>query len=250
METNLVKIIKEDLFVGTWDLSQGFDIEHRIIKRHIQNFKEEFERFGDLKKVNIHCLLNTMNIEKKRGGQVEQYLLNHEQYVFLGTLLSNTKKAIEFKVKLTEEFFRMRKVLMQIMVQRQNQEWQERRKSGIVDRREATDAIQDLAMYAKENGSKNYKMYYVCISKMQNKIVLGEETKDLAGLNIRDCVDRFSLNLLTVTDRMIAVSIAKGIKNQVHYKDIYKDLFANLEAFAMSMGRTPLLKEIKKRASK
>lgn len=36
----------EEIYVGTWYLSKGFGIEHRVLKRFINRYKGEFEEMG------------------------------------------------------------------------------------------------------------------------------------------------------------------------------------------------------------
>lgn len=261
MKGSLVKIENTNLIVGTWDLSIGFGMRHTRLKDLINEHKERLEKYGTIKKYGIS--LNNENLEleneniydqslvinndkknnkvsRKVGRQIEQYLINEEQYICLVTILPNTEKSLEFKFKLADEFIKMRKILIKLTVNRQNEEWRKKRAEGIIDRKIATDAMQDFANYAKENGSRNFSKYYMVYTKMQNDALLAKERLTKDKNNLRDCIDTRSLGVIQISDQMLAISVAEGIKNKVHYKDLFQEIKNKTEAFGISIGRTPL----------
>lgn len=270
MNTSIVKIQKNNLIVGTWDLSQGFEMRHRELRDLVEKHSHRLLKYGDLKRSglgqkneflleesdSIHDELfvanthkKTYKIKKRKGGQVEQIMLNYNQYVCLLTILPNTEKCLDFKFLLADEFIRMRKHLINITVQQQNLEWIEKRESGKIERRSSTDAMDDFCLYAKEHGSINYKKYFLIFTKMQHEALFAHEIEQYGYENLRDKLTSEDLDLIRMSDIMIKVGIAEGIKNKVHYKDIYVNVRNKVEAFALSIGRNPL-RFIKKEETK
>lgn len=251
MEKQIVKIEKNDLIVGTFDLSKGFGMRHRTLKDLIEKYKQEFQSLGEVRKGDFYsqdeenssstfCTKSAKSKRQKMGRPIEQFFINEEQYVFLGTLLPNSQQIVKFKLQLTKEFFRMRKVLIKLTVQKQNEEWHAKRAAGIIERRIETDAIKDFIEYAKSQGSQNANKYYMIISKMENASLLHLELINQKFENHRDMVDGFDLDALKMADKMVAQAIAEGMKMQMHYKDIYQLAKDRVEGFALAIGRTPM----------
>jgi len=251
MGKDLVMIKNNDLFIGTWDMSEGTKVAHRYLKEMIEKYKSEFEEFGEIKigtrnrknelvESSDLLLLTTINNEKKRGRQIQEYIINEEQAFFLMTLCKNSDFVMIFKKKLTKEFFRMRKVLIKLAIQKENEDWHERRKQGIIERRVETDAIKDFIEYAIAQGSQSAKKYYMVISKMENQSLLHLELMGQKFDNTRDMIDGFNLDALKMCDRIVAQAIRQGIKDQMHYKDIYQLARDRVEAFSLSLGKTPM----------
>lgn len=234
MDTNIVKIQDEELIVGTWDLSLGFELEHRVLKKFIKKYQSDFEEFG----FSIASQVQRRSIQ--HGGQIEEYLLTEEQATYLTTLLKNNDIVRKFKRHLTTEFFRQRKLLNKIIIQKQNSDWQAKRAAGLIERRLETDTIKDFIEYATEQGSKNAKMYYVNITKMENNSLLNIELLNQKFENMRDVVDGFDLTSLQMADKIVAQAIREGMRDHDHYKDIYETARDRVEAFALVIGRTPL----------
>ncbi len=77
MDSTIIQVYKGELKIGTWSISQGSNIQHRIIKSAINRHPEYY---GD------SLPKRTMNT-KRKGGQVEEYLLNETQTRILFALL-------------------------------------------------------------------------------------------------------------------------------------------------------------------
>jgi len=240
MEKNIVMIEKEDLLVGTCDLAVGFKVEHRAILRIIGKYKEEFEELGKLTGF-VTTALQQIEVKnpEKRGRRFNEYKLNEPQTVYLTTLLTNNLEVRKFKLQLTKEFFKQRKLLNKLVVQRQNEEWRQKRISGKTDRRIETDSIKEFIEYATEQGSKNAKLYYMNISKMENKLLLPLELLKNNFENVRDICTSLDLNMLQMADLVVSRSLHDGMKKEMYYKDIYQHARDQVEAFACVMGRQP-----------
>ncbi len=234
MEKSLVIVKNENLLVGTADLAKGFGVNHRDIKDLINKYKSEFEEWGVI-------AFQTQKPTSKNGGRpLDELLLNEEQATYLCTLLRNHDTARDFKRKLTREFFRQRKLLIKLVSQQQNQEWLEKRATGKIERRLETDTIKLFVEYAKEQGSKSAEKYYMVISKMENNSLFALDFMGQKFPNLRDILDGFALDSLKMADHIVGRSLKDGMKDKIHYKDIYKKARDSVESFAILMGKTPL----------
>ena len=259
MQNGIVLVRDGQLVVGTWALASGFEMRHARLKELVEKTKDRLEKYGPLKKVSvtqgnefldkkegaIHDQKVVMNRgekreKKRRGGQVDQFLINEDQYVCLLTILPNSEKCLDFKFRLADEFIRMRRVLVKLMVQRQSDDWLEKRSQGVVERSVETDAIKDFIEYARAQGSQSADKYYMIISKMENQSLINIELLNQKHDNVREMVDGFDLDALKMCDRIVAQTIRIGMQLSKHYKDIYKDCRDKVEGFSLAIGRTPL----------
>jgi phage regulator Rha-like protein len=239
MSKNIIIIENDDLLVGTWDLAEGFGVEHRAITRLIEKYKTEFEELGF-----VTTRLQQID-PTKRGRRVQEYRLNEPQSVYLTTLLTNNQIVRKFKMFLTKEFFRQRKLLSKLLAQRQNQEWLEKRENGKIERRLETDKIQEFIAYAKAQGSESADKYYMIISKMENTALFSLELLEQKFPNLRDVVSGFALDSLKMADRIVGRALTEGMEKNFHYKDIYKLAKVRVETFADSIGKTPVIQFVK-----
>jgi phage regulator Rha-like protein len=243
MEKMMVEIKNEDLFVGTWDLSKGFDVEHRILKKLIKHYETDFQGLGAV------ALRVQQPTSIKGGGIIREYILNEMQATYLTTLLQNNDKVRKFKMKLTKQFYDQRKLLYQIITQKQNKDWEESRISGKKTRRIETDAIKEFIEYAKTQGSKSADKYYMIITKMENQSMLHLDLLQQEFPNLRQIADVLSLMDLSVADRIVAVALREGMKGKMFYKDIYLMARDRIEGLALSMGKTPLRLALKEKVT-
>jgi phage regulator Rha-like protein len=244
MDSGLIIIKGEELLVGTWKLSKGFGVEHRSLKRLVDKYKSEFETFGFI-------TTPLQQIDKKnRGRQIEEYLLNEPQATYLTTLLTNNETVRAFKLFLTSEFFKQRKLLQKILIQRQNAEWNEKRALGKPIRRLETDIIQQFIEYAKGQGSSNSEKYYVLLTKMENKTLLSDEILSLKSKNLRDLVSSTDLDKLKTADLIISKALNEVIEKNLNYKEGYKLAKERIEMFELLIGKTPIKKIMDKHESR
>ena len=235
MEKSIVMIHKNDLLVGTSEIAKGFDTEHRYIKSLVDKYKNEFEEWGEVFVAGLQKPTN-----KKGGRPLDEYLLNEPQTVYLATLMSNTDKVRKFKHLLTKEFFKQRKLLNSIIIQKQNVEWLDKRESGKIERRIETEAIKEFVEYAKTQGSKSADKYYMIITKMQNQSLVNIELIQQRFENVREVLSGMDLDMMKMADHMISICLREGMKLGKFYKDIYQDAKLRIETFAISMGKTPI----------
>ena len=185
--------------------------------------------------------LNEKNPPKRgKGRPVVEFYLNEPQATFLTTLFRNNDIVLEFKLFLTKEFFRQRRLLAKLLVQKQNAEWHARRAAGIPERRASTDVIKEFAEYATAQGSESASRYYCNITKMENTALFSLDFVGQKFPNMRDIVSRHGLNMLEASDFLIAKTLKEGMAKQMPYKEIYQFVKTRVEAYAAMMGQTPI----------
>ena len=207
--TNLVQIVKNDIFTDSLVIAEGTDNKHESVQRRIRDYEKEISSLGKL----------GFEIRPMKSGQeMKIYLLNEPQATFLITLLKNTEIVVNFKLELVKQFYKMR----QFILERQTTQWIETRKQGKLTRKSETDVIKELVEYAKNQGSKNAEMLYMMYSKLANK---------MAGIDKRDNATINQLNNLSLIENIILHCIRAGIEQEKHYKKIYQDCKARLVMF-------------------
>jgi len=229
MEQDLIVLQNNEPRAGTLIMSQGFQVEHRALKRLIKKYYSEFETFGV-----ITTALPKLG-KKKEGRPSEEFLLNEEQALYLGTLLTNNEPVRKFKRALVKEFGRMKRTIQKILSQKQNAEWLEKREAGKISRREETDTIKKFVEYAKGQGSQSAEKYYMNISKMQNQALFFLEQK---YPNLRDVLSLNQLSTIECADRITSRAIVEGMERLLPYKEIYQLAKARVEGFAEIHGKT------------
>lgn len=157
---NKLVIIKgNDLFTDSFNIAYGAEIEHSSVMSMISKYEKDITYFGNLQ---------SSDLKSEHGQSMKYYTLNEQQATFLLTLLRNSRAVVEFKKKLTKEFFRMR----QFILERQTAEWQQSRITGKQIRRNETDVIlTKLIPLAEAQGSKNAGKLYMAYSKLVNSML-------------------------------------------------------------------------------
>ena len=221
----LVRIDGREPVVSSEVLAKGFEVTHQAVLKLIEKYSERFQTlrtFG-------------FQIRKSGGRDVRFVLFNEEQTAFLGSLLRNTDRVVEFKARLTSEFFRMRSALSALSAQKQNTEYLERRTAGKLTRRTETDTIKRFVEYAKKQGSQHAERYYANISKMKNKALffLGEKFD-----NIREMLTTHQLSMVEAADTIVIRALAEGMDSATPYKDIFTTAKKRVEAFAELIGKS------------
>lgn len=151
---------------------------------------------------------------------MELFRLNEEQATFIITLLKNSKQVVAFKKELVRQFYIMR----QFLIEKQSQQWQQTRLESKNTRRLEAEEIKQLVQYAKAQGSENAEKYYITLSKLANKTVgISGAERERANIN--------QLNTLILVENIINHRIQEGIKQGLHYKEIYQSCKERLKQF-------------------
>jgi len=236
MKTELVVLKGKEPRAGTFIMSQGFRVEHRALRKLVLKYKSEFEEFG----VITSRMQKPTN--KKGGRPIEEFLLNEDQAIYLGTLLTNNEAVRKFKRNLVKEFSRVKKTLINLMSQKQNAEWLEQRKAGKLIRKQSTDDIKAFVDYAIAQGSQSAQKYYMNISKMENQALFLVEQK---FPNLRDILDLNQLSIVVCADKIISRALSEGIEKGLPYKQIYQLAKLRVTNFADIHGKTVIPSAIK-----
>ena len=208
----LVKVIKNEAFTDSMVVSQGTGNEHESVVALIKKYEMRFRRLGAFEFTDLKS--------GKRGRPTRIYLLNEPQATLLITFLDNTEIVVDFKLELVQQFYQMKKLL----IQRQSIQWQQTRLAAKNTRKLETEEIKELVQYAQAQGSKSAEKYYLALSKLANKTI------GLSG-GQREQASITQLNTLALVENIIHHVIQEGIEEQLPYKDIYKMCKARLEQF-------------------
>lgn len=222
---DIVRLERDIPVVSTLDIWEELGVEHSAIIKMVRKYKTMFTELGTL----------GFEIRKSGGRPTPFCFLNEEQTTFLITLMKNSEVVVKFKLRLTKEFYRMKKFLADLASQRQNAQWLETRNAGKVKRREETDTIKRFVEYAVTQGSKNAERYYSNISTMQNKSLFFYEQK---FKNLRDILNLQQLSVVICADGIVSKAIEDGMDQKLHYKEIYQLAKKRIESFAEIHGKT------------
>jgi phage regulator Rha-like protein len=224
--TSEVEIYNGEARTGSFLLAQGMDRPHDQVRKLIEKYRSDFEDFSVLKRRKL----------RSTGGRAaNEYLLDEDQFMFLGTLLRNSKKVVAFKKAIVQQFKKTRKELESFQRHTEQPEYQITREAGKLVRRQTTDAIQEFIEYAESQGSENAGEYYRAITKMMNGllfIVNGEFKVLRSALTIPQLMTTSSAE--QIIDRGLRI----GMSRKKYYKDIYQDVRAKVELFAELHGQS------------
>jgi phage regulator Rha-like protein len=202
----LVTIKGNEVFTNSILISEGANIEHSSVTRLIDKYSDKISKLGNIRFTDLKS-------ENPLGGRPQKIIeLNEQQSTFLLTLCKNTDKVVDFKFALTQEFYRMRKFILE----RQSAEWQQSRLTGKQIRKSETDVIlTKLIPLAEAQGSQNAGKLYMTYSKLVNQ-TLGIEAgkRDELPVAYVDAI-RF---LEHAIENLISIEVDKG----THYKEIYQ----------------------------
>ena len=231
--------------VSTFDIFLAFGYkDHRAFKKVIWANKEEFEKQGKL----FESSTKDAN-SRKKGGQEKSYLLNEEQFTLLVLLAKNTPESVALKMRIVDEFFRMRTTLSRMAATRKGEDWLNTRKDGKQVYFQKTDVIKQFVEYATEQGSKSANMYYTNIATMENKALFILEQK---FPNVREFLNIKQLFQVVTADQIIEKALQDGMNQKLHYKEIYQLAKDRVIQFSEIIGKslviemTDKLKELKK----
>lgn len=224
-----VEIFEDEARTGSYLLAQGLEREHYMIVELIKKYQSDFEDFSSLKLRKL----------KSTGGRAaNEYMLDEDQFMFLGTLLRNTKKVVAFKKAIIQQFKKTRKRLEQFEQHRKEPEYQITRDAGKLVRKQTTDVMKQFIEYAESQGSKNAEKYYCNITRMLNGLLFIVDGK---YKNIRNMMSVPQLMTCSSAEQIIDRAIQDGMSRKKYYKEIYKDVRAKVETFAELHGKSEII---------
>lgn len=230
MEKQIVVIHEDVGLAGTVLIAEGFNRRHEQIVRLIKKYKKEFEE------------INTLNvfIRKAKTKSFEEFLLDEDQFFFLGTLFRNNTQIVKFKLRLVKEFKRCRKQLAKALDQKHDPTWSQARLTNKTIRLLETGAIQEFIAYAKKQGGTpgGCDKYYSNFTRMTNALLFICEGK---FQNLRNVLTPKQLMIVGSAELVISKSLRDDMKNNVFYKEIYKNTKKKVELFAELHGQSEVL---------
>ena len=208
----LVLIMRNDAVVSSLQVAEDFGKRHKDVIRAIENAILTERNFAP-----SESPFRKSYYTDESGKRNPMYYLNRDGFSFV-VMGFTGKKAAEWKWKYISAFNSMEKIIRE----RLTLEWQHTRAAGKLTRRTETDVIQQLAEYAKQQGSKNSQMLYMVYSRLANKAV---------GVTSRETASIRELNRLEEVEEMILKIIRRDMAKGLHYKEIYQNCKRQLEAW-------------------
>lgn len=206
----LVFLRNEQALTDSLTVAKLFEKRHDRVLRAVDNLVES------LPKNEEHSKLFITSRRKADDGQFHRiYLMNRDGFSLL-VMGFTGKKALQWKLKYIEAFNAMEKII----TEKVTTTWIETRKQGILTRKDETNVIQELVEYAKEQGSEHSTKLYMIYTKLANRMV---------GVTNRDEATQAQLNDLSTMERLITKVVLDGMKEGIHYKQIYKNSKERLE---------------------
>ena len=188
-------------------LTDSLTVAEMFEKRHTHVLEKIEKILNDSAENSAQCFHKT-RYKDASGKWNTKYLMNRDGFTFLAMGFTG-KKADEWKWKYIHAFDAMEKILFE----KQTADWIETRKQGKLIRKDETNVIRRLVEYAKDQGSTHSDKLYMLYSKLANKA---------AGITDRDIATILQLNNLSTSELIIANAIIDGMRDGMHYKDIYK----------------------------
>ena len=214
--TELVFLKGKEPVTTSLIVAEGTQNQHESIIRLINEHKTHFERWGQ-----IH-FTDLKSGNPKGGRPTKVALLNERQATFLITLLRNNEIVLDFKSELVDRFYKMREILLQ----RQNAQWQEVRGATKDGYKELSAAVKELYEFAKAHGCNvSERVFYMNFARLMNKTlgIKAGTRDDLATWQLYE-VEKLQFIARTI----IAGLIAGG----ADYHQPYKNCKAAFDAYA------------------
>ena len=240
MVKEIVRVYNDEARAGTFLIAQGFEREHRKVIELINKYRERFIRLDNNKSVLEGFIIKKVPA-KTAGRPVEEYLLNEQQTIFLGTLFRNSSDLIlDFKERLADDFVKLKKRLSGIEKTKQSEPYKITRIASKIIRKKTTDEMKRFVEYANSQGSGSPDRYYGNITKMMNGLLFIVEGK---FKNLRDVMTIHQLMTVSSAEQIIDKGLRSGMDNQVFYKDIYKDVKKRVMTFAELHGQSKVIED-------
>ena len=202
-------------------IAKEFGMLHANVIRAIQNLEcsTEFSliNFDERDFTNI------------RKQTFKEYVLTEKGALFL--ILGFTgAKAAGVKERFIEAFDALSKRLVKLD---DRVEWKTARLQGKAARQTMTDKVKLFAEYAKAQGSQSAEKYYMSITQMEYRALeLVQSGASSVGGNFRDTLDRMQISCLCSAEDIAGASLEQGMKDELHYKEIYQLAKHNVTKFA------------------
>ena len=224
----LVKLEKGQIMTDSLIFAEEFSLMHLHVLEKIRKLTNETSIVKNQFKKDV--FLN------KRNREYPFYKITRDGYMTLVMEMNAQGKSrillLEKKQLFIKAFNKMEELLLKEKTNKQNLDWNKSREQGKSIRLELTDTIKNFVDYATEQGSKNSKMYYANITKMEYKAlgILQENTPSL-----RNTLDMMQLYQLILAEDLVKKQFKKYMNEELHYKEIYLLVKQDLLRFSDSL---------------
>lgn len=204
------------LYVDSREIAKSTKIRHTELTRKIKHYMKVLEN-AKLRSQEFFVLSNY----KTKGNNKTYlcYLVTKKGCDMIANKMTG-EKGILFTALYIEQFYKIEKQLKE----KQSQQWQQTRLESKKNRKLEAEEIKKLVQYAKLQGSENAEKYYITLSKLANKTVgISSTERERANIN--------QLNTLILVENIINHRIQEGIKQGLHYKEIYQSCKERLKQF-------------------
>ena len=162
-----------------------------------------------------------------RGSTYTAYLISEKLFMLVGFRFKN-KLAFKWQQKFIDAFDELNKQQYKALLNKNNPKWLEHRDEVKELRRETTDIIQELVIYATKQGNKKAGFYYSLITNATYK-ALGLMANKRPKL--RDTLNNLELMWLSTAEQIVQKSLVLYMRQGLNYKDVYKLMSKDLQQF-------------------
>lgn len=236
--SDLVLIINNEVFTTNRIIAEKTNNTVNSVNKLIANHSEHLKKFGVL------GFEITKPSKNSKGGRPQEiYYLNEQQTTLLLTFMRNSDVVIEFKVKLIDEFYKMRETLRRIYSMKKTDVWVETIQNQKLARKDETDTIKKFVEYAISQGSQSATRYYSLITQMENKALFIVKDK---FPNLKDVLTPRQLMNSAVCNEIVINALEEGMEKAMFYKEIFQLAKQRVETFASVMPKTqvPMIEKI------
>lgn len=218
---------KLESWTTSLDVAEKFGKNHRHVMDKINSLIEHLPK-------NRQMFQDITYIDYYKREQ-KAYNLTRDGFSLLAMGFTG-KKALRWKLKYIDAFNGMERCLKIKLKNQADETTQKARIEGKKIRIGQTDVIKKFVAYAEGQGSTKANMYYMAITKMENKALFFIAEGLPKPNNLRDMLDTFQLFQLGTADRLICKVIEEGMEKELHYKDIFQLAKKKIEQFAEIIG--------------
>lgn len=210
---NQIQTLDRKMFVTSRFVADQFGKSHKNVIQAIQDLDcdEEFSRLN----------FQQSDFTNARGRTYQEYVMTRDGFMFLCMGFTG-KEAARIKQSFIQAFNVMEDIIINKMVKDQDKlEWKAARTQIKAVRHSFTNTVKDFVEYAKSQGSQSAERYYANLTKMEYAALDLVNQGDKVPANFRDTLDLMDLGFLTAAEQVCRRAIDEGMKQQMHYKDIY-----------------------------
>lgn len=220
-------------------IAEKFGKSHRHVLEKIDLLLDDLQNLTvEISAVRFPEIFKEETFLNSRNREYRRFKLNKPAFTLLLMQFSG-KKVIEAQRVFNQAFYAMEQHILKLS----NQNWLTAREQGKLARKEVTDAIQDLVEYATKQGSQNAKFYYSTITTETYKALGFLAKGEKVPSNFRNYLDGFQLAELYIAESVATQEIERGMKEGLHYKEIYANAKNKVIRFGESQEKLGFVKK-------